>query len=74
MLRQPEAILTICREIGYTTWRDRVLTPVTTMQLFLGSWPDLVRSFPSRSLVYTHGRVLMVGFYRTIGPLASVEV
>lgn len=35
ILLQPEAILTVCREIGYTTWRDRVLTPVTTMQLFL---------------------------------------
>ena len=34
-LRQPEAILTVCRAIGYTTWRDRVLTPVATMQLFL---------------------------------------
>jgi hypothetical protein len=34
-LLQPEAILTICREIGYTAWRDRVLTPVTTVQLFL---------------------------------------
>jgi hypothetical protein len=35
MLLQPDAILTVCREIGYTAWRDRVLTPVTTMQLFL---------------------------------------
>jgi hypothetical protein len=35
MRLQPEAILTVCREIGYTAWRDRVLTPVTTMQLFL---------------------------------------
>jgi hypothetical protein len=35
MLRQPEAILTVCCEIGYTAWRDRVLTPVTTMQVFL---------------------------------------
>jgi Transposase DDE domain len=35
MLLQPEAILTVCREIGYTTWRNRALTPVTTMQLFL---------------------------------------
>ena len=34
-LLQPEAILTVCSEIGYTGWRDRVLTPVTTMQLFL---------------------------------------
>jgi hypothetical protein len=33
MLLQPDAILTVCREIGYTAWRDRVLTPVTTMQL-----------------------------------------
>jgi hypothetical protein len=28
--RQPEAILAVCREIGSTAWRDRVLTPVTT--------------------------------------------
>jgi hypothetical protein len=28
------AILTVCCEIGYTAWRDRVLTPVTTMHLF----------------------------------------
>jgi IS4 transposase len=35
MLRQAEAILTVCREIGYTAWRDRLLTPVTTLQLFL---------------------------------------
>jgi len=35
MLRQSDAIQTVCREIGYTAWRDRVLTPVTTMQLFL---------------------------------------
>ena len=35
MLLQPDAILTVCREIGYTAWRDRLLTPVTTMQLFL---------------------------------------
>jgi hypothetical protein len=35
MLLQPEAILTVCREIGYTAWRDRVLMPVTTVHLFL---------------------------------------
>jgi hypothetical protein len=34
-LLQPEAILAACGEVGYTTWRDRVLTPVTTIQLFL---------------------------------------
>src|SRR5918997_5930502 len=32
---QPEAIIAACEEAGYTAWRDRVLTPVTTMQLFL---------------------------------------
>jgi hypothetical protein len=34
MLLQTEAMLTVCRAIGYTSWHDRVLTPVTTMQLF----------------------------------------
>jgi hypothetical protein len=34
-LLQPDAILTVCRDIGYTAWRDRVLTPVTTIHLFL---------------------------------------
>jgi len=34
-LLQPEAILAACGEVGYTTWRDRVLTPATTAQLFL---------------------------------------
>jgi hypothetical protein len=34
-LLQPEAILAVCGEIGYIGWRNRVLTPVTTMQLFL---------------------------------------
>ena len=34
-LLQPDAILAVCREIGYTGWHDRVLTPVTTVQLFL---------------------------------------
>jgi hypothetical protein len=24
-----------CQEAGYTSWRDRVLTPVTTLQLLL---------------------------------------
>jgi hypothetical protein len=31
----PEAIIAACEEAGYTSWRDRVLTPVTTIQLFL---------------------------------------
>ena len=31
LLRQPEAIFAVCREIGYTGWRDRVLTPVTAL-------------------------------------------
>jgi Transposase DDE domain len=32
---QPDAIKATCQEAGYTSWRDRVLTPVTTIQLFL---------------------------------------
>ena len=32
---QPEAIIGACEEAGYPFWRDRVLTPVTTIQLFL---------------------------------------
>jgi hypothetical protein len=35
LLLQPDAILAVCREIGYIAWRDRLLTPITTMQLFL---------------------------------------
>jgi hypothetical protein len=34
-LLQPDAILAACGEVGYTGWRDRVLTPVTTVPLFL---------------------------------------
>jgi hypothetical protein len=34
-LLPPEAILAVCREIGYTAWRDRRLTPVTTIHLCL---------------------------------------
>jgi hypothetical protein len=32
---QPDAIMAVCHEAGYTSWRDRVLTPVITVQLFL---------------------------------------
>jgi hypothetical protein len=35
VLRQPETILAVCRDIGSTAWLDRVLTPVTTMPLLL---------------------------------------
>jgi hypothetical protein len=34
-LLQPDAIFAVCSEMGYIRWRDRVLTPVTTIQLFL---------------------------------------
>jgi hypothetical protein len=34
-LLQPDAILAACSEVGDTTGRDRVLTPVTTIRLFL---------------------------------------
>ena len=32
---QPEAMMAACQEAGSISWRDRVLTPVTTLQLFL---------------------------------------
>jgi hypothetical protein len=32
---QPDAILAACQEAGDPSWRDRVLTPVPTLQLFL---------------------------------------
>jgi IS4 transposase len=35
VLLEADAILSVCQEIGYTAWRDRVLTPVTTIHLFL---------------------------------------
>jgi hypothetical protein len=35
LLRPPEAMLTVCRASGSTAWRDRVLTPVTTLPRFL---------------------------------------
>ena len=31
----PNAIHAACQEVGYTSWRDRLLNPVTTVQLFL---------------------------------------
>ncbi len=32
---QPDAIKAACQEAGYPSWRDRMRTPVTTIQLFL---------------------------------------
>jgi hypothetical protein len=32
---QPEAISAACEAVGYTMWRDRLLNPVITVQLFL---------------------------------------
>jgi hypothetical protein len=34
-LLQPEAMLAACSAGGYTGWRDRVRTPVTTLPRFL---------------------------------------
>jgi hypothetical protein len=34
-LLQPGAILAACGEVGYTGWRDRLLTPVTPAPRFL---------------------------------------
>jgi hypothetical protein len=33
--RPPDAMLAVCGEVGSTGWRDRVLTPVTTVPRFL---------------------------------------
>ena len=49
----PEALLTICRAIGSTAWRDRVLTPVTTVQLFL--WQMLHGNTACRHLPHLSG-------------------
>ncbi len=35
---QPEAIIGACEEAGHTSWRDRVLTPVTTTNHVKVSW------------------------------------
>jgi hypothetical protein len=32
---EPEAIVHACRQVGYTAWRDRLLNPVVTIQVFL---------------------------------------
>ena len=32
---QPEAIQAACDAVGYTQWRDRLLNPVVTVQVFL---------------------------------------
>lgn len=32
---QPEAMRTACQAVRYTSWRDRLLNPVTPVQLFL---------------------------------------
>jgi hypothetical protein len=53
MRRPPEAILTVCGAIGYTAWRDRVLTPVTTLQLFL--LPSLHGHTAGRHLPHVSG-------------------
>jgi hypothetical protein len=53
MLLQPEAILAVCREIGDPVWRDRVRTPVTTMQLFL--WQMLHGHTAGRHLPHRSG-------------------
>jgi hypothetical protein len=31
----PDVMMATCPEAGYPSWCDRVLTPVTTIQLFL---------------------------------------
>ena len=52
-LLQPDASLAVCREIGYTGWRDRVLTPVTTVLRFL--WQILHGNTACRHLPHLSG-------------------
>jgi hypothetical protein len=53
MRLQPDAMLTVCHASGYTAWRDRVLTPVTTVHLFL--WQILHRHTACRHLPHLSG-------------------
>jgi hypothetical protein len=50
---QPDAIFAVCSEIGYTAWRDRVLTPVTPIPLFL--WQILPGHTACRHLPHRSG-------------------
>jgi Transposase DDE domain len=50
---QPGAIRAACEEVGYTAWRERVLTPVITVQLFL--LPVLHRNTACRHLPHLSG-------------------
>jgi hypothetical protein len=61
-LLQPETILTVCEEIGYTAWRDRLLTPVTTMQmdvLHCKTVPGVLKELTVFALVYNLVRMVM---------------
>jgi len=50
---QPEAIIGACEAAGDTSWRHRVLTPVTTIQLLL--WPMLHGHTACRHLPHLSG-------------------
>src|SRR5262245_41469879 len=52
-LLQPDAILAMCGAIGYTAWRDRVLTPVTTIHVCL--WQILPGNTACRHLPHLSG-------------------
>jgi hypothetical protein len=66
-LLQPEAILVVCGEIGDPGWHDRVLTPVTTVQLFLlpmDVWhsqtvPGVLKELTIFAIVYHLVRLVM---------------
>ena len=73
-LRQPEAMLAACGEVGYPGWRDRVLTPVTTVQRFLwqilhgntacSHLPHLSKEWHSRTTIGAHGNAPCVPRFR----------
>ena len=50
---EPEAIHAACEAVGYTAWRDRLLNPVITVQLFL--WQRLHGNTAGRHLPHLSG-------------------
>jgi Transposase DDE domain len=71
---QPDAIQTACHAVGYTQWRDRLLNPVVTVQVFLLQM--LYGNTACRHLPYLSGLRFSASAYcqaRTKLPLAVLE-
>jgi hypothetical protein len=71
---QPDAIQTACNAVGYTQWRDRLLNPVVTVQVFL--LQILYGNTACRHLPHLSGLHFSASAYcqaRTKLPLAVLE-